>query len=102
MSKKRSPNQHKIQALIFEIKAINDAAKFPRDAYERESLLADKCRLQSELLRDYGEYFEILLEQRGLIGILSRDGGPDACHARIESLDADIQKWIKQQLGQAR
>jgi hypothetical protein len=99
MKRRRADPRHtKIESLIHEIKEVNDAAKFQPDRWEKEQLLAEKSMLQSHLLREHGELFEILPEGRGLVGITGRDDAWDACHAVVENLDPDVRQWVKAQI----
>lgn len=92
------PKQADIEALIREIKEVNDAAKFQPDRWEKERLLEEKSSLQSHLLRQHGERFEIIPEGKGLVGILGATDDLDACHALVERLDPDIRQWVKTRL----
>ena len=96
--RRSSPEDARIEALIAEIKDVNEASKFQSDPWERERLLAEKSTLQSELLREWPERFELLAEGRGIVGILGRDDGWDACHAIVDKLDPDVKAWVKAQL----
>ena len=96
--RRSSPEDARIEALIAEIKEVNEASKFQPDRWARERLLAEKSTLQSELLREWPERFELLAEGRGLVGILGRDHGWDACHAVVDQLDPDVRAWVKAQL----
>jgi hypothetical protein len=100
MARRKRPSRDEIEIveLVSEIKAVNDAAKFQPDAWEKEQLLAEKSRLQSDLLRHYGERFELHEEARGTIGIMGRDSDLDACHARLDRLDPDVRQWALGQL----
>ena len=100
MKRRREDRQQsEIEALIREIKEVNDAAKFQPDRWEKERLLAEKSSLQSHLLREHGERFEILPEGKGLIGITGlEDERLDACHAVVERLDPDVRQWVKTRL----
>ena len=94
--------QADIEALIREIKDVNDAAKFQPDSWSREQLLAEKSTLQSELLREHGECFEIIPEGKGLVGIIglaeTATDDLDACHAVVDRLDPDVRQWVKARL----
>lgn len=98
--KRKRPDRRcrEVEDLIDAIKSVNEASKFRPDPYERERLLAEKSALQSALLREHGELFEILQEGPNLVGISGRDGGWDACHARIDKLDPDVGAWVRAQL----
>lgn len=87
--------QADIESLIREIKDVNDAAKFQPDRWEKERLLDEKSSLQSELLREHGECFEIIPEGKGLVGIVGVSDDLDACHALVEKLDPDVRQWVK-------
>lgn len=91
------PKQAAVDALISEIKDVNDVAKFHPDPYERERLLAEKSALQSELLRQHGELFMVVPEGKGTVCIMGREDDRDACHAVVANLDPDVRQWVKAQ-----
>jgi hypothetical protein len=75
MARRKRPSRDEIEIveLVSEIKAVNDAAKFQPDAWEKE-------------------------QARGTIGIMGRDSDLDACHARLDRLDPDVRQWALGQL----
>jgi hypothetical protein len=78
--------------LIREIHALNADAKACRDSYVREQIYAEKTKLQSHLLRQWGEHFEVFGDPEfpGTVSLSRRADGRDACHARISDLDPDV------------
>lgn len=83
---------HLTDALIREIHALNAEAKACRDAYLRERLYAEKTTLQSHLLRQFGEHFEVLADPEfpGTVSLTRLADGRDVCHARLADLDPDV------------
>lgn len=82
--------------VIREIRALNLQAKASRDAYLREQLYLEKTKLQSHLLREWGEHFDVILdpEYPGTVSLTRIEDGRDACHARIRDLDPDVRtEW---------
>lgn len=78
--------------LIRDIHAMNAEAKACRDAYVREQIYLEKTKLQSHLLREWGEYFEVDADPEfpGTVSLSRRSDGRDACHAKIVDLDPDV------------
>lgn len=78
--------------VIREIHALNAEAKACRDSYVREQLYAEKTKLQSHLLREWGEHFEVFDDPEfpGTVSLSRRSDGRDACHARVADLDPDV------------
>jgi hypothetical protein len=83
--------------VIREIHAINAEAKACRDPYLREQLYLEKTKLQSHLLREWGEHIEVLKdpEYPGMVSLTRRSDGRDACHARWVDLDPDVRAELR-------
>lgn len=98
-SKKRDRGsvQHLTEAVIREIHALNAEAKACRDAYVREQIYLEKTKLQSHLLREWGEHFEVFGDPEfpGTVSLSRRQDGRDACHARISDLDPDVRAELR-------
>lgn len=85
------------EPLIREIHSLNAEAKACRDAYVREQIYLEKTKLQSHLLREWGEHFEVFDDPEfpGTVSLSRLSDGRDACHARVADLDPDVRADLK-------
>lgn len=85
------------EPVIRRIHALNVEAKACRDPYLREQIYLEKTKLQSLLLREWGEHFEVFDDPEfpGTVSLQRRLDGRDACHARLADLDPDVRAELK-------
>jgi hypothetical protein len=69
----------------------------PLRASEMEKRYALKARLQSLLIRRFGEALEVVgqPDNQPIVSIRLRSGQRDACHAVLGALDEDARSWVK-------
>jgi hypothetical protein len=60
-----------------------------------------KSRLQSLLVRSFGDELRVTAEPDGTIAIAHRYSSRDGCHARLDALDDAARSWIRWQLDTA-
>jgi hypothetical protein len=86
------------RALVELIRAVNPTDR-TLPAAEAKRRYADKSRLQSLLVRRFADELEALPEADEAV-VLLRYGpsGRSACHAVLEELDDDAQRWVRQAL----
>lgn len=68
-----------------------------RDAEQRYAL---KARLQSLLVRRFGDQIDVVPdpERDGTVSLLHRGHGRDGCHAVIATLEEDARAWVQRQV----
>ena len=93
----RGSIQQLTETVIREIHALNAEAKACRDSYVREQIYLSKTKLQSHLLREWGEHFDVFNDPEfpGFVSLQRRLDGRDACHARVADLDPDVRAELK-------
>lgn len=71
-----------------------------RGAREAELRYAQKSRLQSLLIRRFGDELSAVPDptHEGTVSIVHRDHGRDGCHAVVDTLDEDARAWVRLQL----
>ena len=69
------------------------------DESEEERRYALKASLQSRLINEHGHLLvaEPMERDAGVVSLAHRSGSRDACHARIDALDADARLWLRRQ-----
>jgi hypothetical protein len=69
-------------------------------AREAELRYAQKSRLQSLLVRRFGDELEVVAdpEREGTVSIVHRGHGRDACHAVVDALDEEARAWVRLKL----
>jgi hypothetical protein len=69
-------------------------------ARQAEARYAQKARLQSLLVRRFGDDFDVVPdpEREGTVSLRHRGHGRDACHAVVDALDEDARAWVRLQL----
>src|SRR5262249_37635482 len=67
---------------------------------QAEARYAQKSRLQSLLVRRFGEELDVVPDpdREGTVSLLHRGHGRDGCHAVVEALDEDARAWVQMQI----
>lgn len=89
---------------LFElIHAINPTSRAsePKRSPEVERAYELKARLQSLLVRKFGDELRVTAERDGTIGIAHRYSSRDGCHAQLDALDEEARAWVRWQLDTA-
>lgn len=86
---------------LFElIHAINPTGRKaePRRSSQTMREYEIKARLQSLLVRSYGDELRVEAQEDGTIAIAHRYSNRDGCHAQLDTLDDDARAWVRWQL----
>jgi len=72
----------------------------PRSGKEATRLYEQKSRLQSLLIRRFGDPHVVVAgtENPDVVSLAHRSGAKDACHAVLAQLDPDARSWVQRQL----
>jgi len=91
---RRTPDASDLLDLVH---AINPTAR-EVDERERFRRYALKSKLQSLLIRNFGDELTVTANVGGVVAIAHRYRGRDACHARLDTLDLDARAWVQWRL----
>jgi hypothetical protein len=92
----RAPSAPELCALIREVNPTGLALP----AAETARRYAVKSRLQSQLVRRFGDEVVVTPEPRepGVVSLRHGSLGDDACHALLQALDEDARSWVQRRL----
>jgi hypothetical protein len=72
--------------------------RLPLEAAERARRYELKCRLQSELIRRFGEQLQVVALRDGIVALRLREGRGDGGHTKVKRLSPEARAFVEAQL----